>query len=241
MIEATRDRLFVTTHWSAVWAAGQSPDGASRAREALCRTYWQPLYLYIRHQGYSPEDAQDLTQGFLLHLLERNPFAELDPRHGRFRSFLLISLKHYLADARHRAQALKRGGGYQLLSLDYKAAENRFSELASSDMAAGQVYDRQWALTVFDEALRQVGCDYASASRRKLYGTIKCFLSTEGDGDAYALIGGQLGMSTAAVRMAVLRLRQRFRKALWEIVAATVSNESEVAEEIQYLIHLLSR
>lgn len=239
--ECKRSTWFATTHWSVVLSAGQSLPGSMEAREALCRTYWEPLYLYIRRLGSTPQDAEDLTQAFLARLLEKDPFAELDSRNGKFRSFLLISLRNFLADDRDRAAALKRGGGHELLSLDYEAAESRLREAAASELPPGRLYDRQWALTVFDRALRMVGDDYARTNRLQMYEAVRTFISKEGKADDYASIGDRLGMTPAAVRMAALRLRQRFRDQVRQMVATTVSDESEVEDEMRYLVELLSQ
>ena len=241
MADYERNTWFVTTHWSVVLGAEASLPGSAEAREAVCRAYWEPLYVYIRRRGHSQQDAEDLTQAFLARLLEKNPFAKLDPQNGKFRSFLLVSLQNFLADALAHATALKRGAGHELLSLDYEAAESRLCEAAVTDLTPGRLFDRQWALAVFDQALRMVAGDYEQTGRLPLYEGIKAFISEEGHAEEYATVGGRLSMTPAAVRMAVLRLRQRFRDKVRRIVATTVTDESEVEGEMRYLVELLSQ
>lgn len=231
---------FVTTHWSVVVAGGDpnSPRSAS-ALEELCQAYWYPLYAYIRRRGHAVEEAQDLTQAFFARLIEKDWLAEADANKGRFRTFLLTALNHFLAKEWRRSQAAKRGGGRALISLD-DSAEIRYSQEAVCDQTPEKIYERRWALSLFHRALDRLSEHYRSADKGRHLELLKPFLSAEArDGD-YARVGGELGMSTGAVTAAVHRLRQQYRDLVRDEIAQTVDSPAEIEEELQWLLAAVS-
>ena len=229
-------REFTTTHWSVVLAAGQTETPhAIQALESLCRTYWYPLYVFVRRLGNSPADAQDLTQGFFAYLLEHHLVARADPQAGRFRSFLLGSLKHFLAHEHERAMALKRGGGQPLLSLDEFDPEERYA-LEPSDAATPEtIFDHRWAVLQVQNALSRLRAEYATAGRGPLFDLLKDYVW--GDKNALSLgeIAGRLELTEEAVKKSVQRLRQRFRDSLRTEVAQTVATPDQIDEELRHL------
>src|SRR5213596_145496 len=191
---------FTTTHWSIVLAAGRdSSRDAQEALEALCRTYWYPLYAYVRRRGYSVEEAEDLTQGFFARLLEKNYLKEVRRERGKFRSFLLASLKHYLANEWDRAQAKKRGGGQTPFSLDREVAEERYRLEPRSDLTPENVYERQWAVTILEEALARIREEFIRAGKAKHFGLLEPFLTGEDEAGSYRQVAAELGTSEGAV------------------------------------------
>lgn len=232
---------FQTTHWSVVLAAGQlATPQAEVALTSLCRIYWYPLYAYVRRQGHRREDAQDLTQEFFARLLEKQYLNIADPGRGRFRSFLLKSLQHFLINDWVRGQAQKRGGGQRILPLDEEAAERIYQQEMSSSLAAENLYDKRWAVTLLDQAMDRLGADYATAGKRELFDHLKRLLLTEGSGDIYRETSRQSGLSEGAVKVAVHRLRQRFRDAVRAEIAQTVATPAEVDEELRCLMAAMS-
>ncbi len=200
--------------------------------------YWLPLYTYIRRQGESPEDAQDLTQEFFARLLEKNFLGSVDPAKGRFRSFLLASVKHFLSNQRDRARAQKRGGGQAPTPLDFSDAESRAGFQPAENQTPEKAFEKRWALTLLDRALGRLRKEYAGRRREKLFEKLKTTL-TEGRGVAYARLALELEMSEAAVKMAVLRLKQRYREVLRGEIAQTVAHESEVEDELREVFRAL--
>jgi RNA polymerase sigma-70 factor (ECF subfamily) len=231
--------VFATTHWSVVIAAREAgTPTAQDALESLCQVYWYPIYVYVRRKGYTPEDAQDLTQEFFARLLEKQWLSQADRRRGKFRSFLLGSMNHFLANEWRRSQAAKRGGGKQVVSLDDTAEAFCESEVASS-LTPDKVYERAWAMALFGRALTQVQSKYTGDGKKGVYDALKDFLSNEpGDGD-YARVGQELGMTSGAVGAAVHRLRQRYREAVREQIAQTVTSAGDVEEEMRSLLAAL--
>ncbi len=234
-------RCFQTTHWSVVLAAGQlvTPQ-AEAALETLCRIYWYPLYAYVRRQGHPPEDAQDLTQEFFARLLEKEFLKFADQARGRFRSFLLKSLQHFLVNEWVRGQAQKRGGGQQILPLDEESAERIYQQEPSASLAAQSLYDKRWAVTLLDRAMERLGADYAAAGKRDVFDHLKHLLLTEGSGEIYHEAAHQSGLSEGAVKVAVHRLRQRFRAAVRAEIAQTVATPEKVDEELRCLMTAMS-
>jgi RNA polymerase sigma factor (sigma-70 family) len=233
---------FGQTHWSVVLsAAGKThPALAEQALEKLCRVYWLPLYTYIRRQGESAHDAQDLTQEFFTRLLEKDFLASADQTKGRFRSFLLASLKHFLSNQRDRARAQKRGGGQTPLSLDFSEGETSIGFQAADNQTPEKAFEKRWALTLLEQSLARLRKEYFDRGKQEMYDQLKQTL-TEGRGSvAYAELAVRLGMSEAAVKMAVLRLRQRYREVLRAEIAETVANESEVEDELREVFRALS-
>jgi RNA polymerase sigma factor (sigma-70 family) len=233
------DAWFATTHWSVVARAGL-PD-TTRARvalELLCQTYWRPLYAYIRRRGHSPEDAADLTQEFFRHLLARNAVAAADPARGRFRSFLLSSANHFLSDARDKARAQKRGGG-QVVAMDLSEAEGRLALDLAEGPTPEHAFERQWALALLEQVYRRLEDEYRKQGKEALFDTLRPALAGSREAQPYAELGRQLGMTDGAVRIAVHRLRQRYREILRLAIADTVDGPAEVEEELRHLTRVL--
>lgn len=232
---------FPRTHWSVVLSAGHGDD--TRAHEALtrlCQTYWYPLYAFVRRNGRSPEDAQDLTQGFFAHLLEHHALAKVDPTKGKFRTFLLASLRHFLANEWDRAQTQKRGGGHPLVSLDTTLAETRFGAEAAAQESPDRAYERNWALTLMEQVLTRLRAEQAKLGKGTQFERLRDNLMADPAAPCYADLGAQLGMSGDALKTAVSRLRCRYRELLREEIAHTVSRPAEVEEEIQHLFVVLA-
>jgi RNA polymerase sigma-70 factor (ECF subfamily) len=230
---------FATTHWSTVLAVG---DGASpqaqTALEKLCRIYWFPLYAFVRRQGRSPEDAKDLVQGFLLYLLERHVIDKARPELGRFRSFLLGCLKNYLAQQRDLARAGKRGGKRQFLPLDIAEAEHRLRAEPAHEITPDALFDQKWGVTVLAQALKSVEAQYSRSGQAKVFQRLHPFLQGDCERLAYGEAAEGLGLAEPAVRMAVTRLRRRYRDALRKAVADTVSDPKDIDDELRYLIQI---
>jgi RNA polymerase sigma-70 factor (ECF subfamily) len=231
---------FCTTHWSVILRAGQGEESrVAEALEYLCRTYWQPLYTYIRRCGQGPEDAQDLTQEFFARLLARNTFVQADPRRGRFRSFLLASLKHFLAHEWEKARAQKRGGRVQLIPIQFDTAETRIVQPIAPDESPDRAFDRQWALSLLDVVVDRLRREYVGAAREGLFMGLKDTLAGERSEIPYRELAARLGMSEGAVKVAAHRLRHRYRELLREEIAQTVSGPDEVEEELRQLFDAL--
>ena len=225
---------FATTHWSVVLAAGSGLSSqAADALEKLCRNYWYPLYAFVRRRGYSPEDAQDLTQGFLASLLSTRSLDSVHPAKGRFRSFLLASLNHFLANEWDKARTLKRGGGEPAISLD--AAETRFRAEPSEHLSPDRIFERQWAATLLAQVVVHLRADYEAAGKGRLFEALQIYLTGEKGLPPYREAADCLGLSIEALKKAVERLRRRYGELLREEIAHTVTNPAEVDEEIRYL------
>jgi DNA-directed RNA polymerase specialized sigma24 family protein len=228
---------FTTTHWSVVLAARQ-PDApaAQQALEQLCQTYWYPLYMFIRHQGYSPEDAQDLTQAFFERVLARNYFDQVSRDKGRLRAFLLAALKHFLSDQRDRDRAAKRGGGATVLSLDAQTAEERYQLEPVDTMSPDRLYERRWAFTVLDAARERLRQEFVTDGKSDLYEQLNALENGEQSDCTYAEVGQRLGLSEDAIKSAVVRLRRRYGQLLRREIAQTVAISAEIEKEIQHLL-----
>lgn len=239
--EAAGPPAFVTTHWSVVVAAGRAD--TARARDALarlCQTYWHPLYAYVRRVGHSPHDAQDLTQEFFARLLEKNFLAGADESRGRFRSFLLASLKHFLANEWHKARAQKRGGGQIPVPIDMAAAETSIGFEPADTTTAEKIYERRWALTLLDRVLRRLREEFVRDGKEKLFEQLKPTLTEASRSVRYAEMAARLGTSEGAVKVAVHRLRQRYREILRAEIAETVAGPDEVEDELRNLFAALA-
>ncbi|MBI2929519.1 MAG: RNA polymerase sigma factor [Verrucomicrobia bacterium] len=236
-----RKLVFATTHWSVVLAAGDadSPQ-AHEALAQLCRTYWYPLYAFVRRQGHSPEDAQDLTQAFFARLLEKNYVAQADRARGRFRSFLLAALTHFLADEWDKAQRLKRGGGREIISFDAVSAEERFRLEPIDQLDAAKLYERRWVTTLFDQVLARLEEEFRDSGKGELFDGLRSSLLAEPDGPTYAELGARLGLKEDAVKQAVHRMRRRYRELFREEIAQTVAGPGEVEDELKHLFAVLS-
>jgi RNA polymerase sigma factor (sigma-70 family) len=231
---------FTTTHWSIVLAAGEtSAPGARQALEHLCQTYWYPLYAYVRRQGSPPHDAQDLIQGFFARMIEKNYLQDADQTKGRFRAFLLASLKHFLSDQRRHDRALKRGGGKPLFSLDEQTAEDRYRLEPVEEADPEQIYERRWALTVLEQARLRLREEWNVPGKAELYDRLDAFETHGGQELTYAEIGAQLGVAEGTVKSSASRLRQRYLELLKEEIAQTVAGPQEVGEEVRYLLAVI--
>jgi len=207
--------------------------------ETLCGLYWYPLYAFVRSRGASAEQAEDVTQGFFVHLLEKEALQHVDPAKGRFRSFLLASCKNFLADERARMSAKKRGGGVPALSLDAEAAESRYRLEPADELTPERIFERQWALTVIEQALTRLSERYAGRGKLDHFEALKVFLSGEQRPVPYSEVARRLGLTEVAVKVAVHRLRKRFRDALREEIAQTVANQNDVDAELRSLYSAL--
>ncbi len=233
--------VFATTHWSVVLAAGEQDSPASAvALEQLCRTYWYPLYLYIRRRGYSPENTQDLTQEFLARFIEKRSFSRADPARGHFRSFLLKSLQHFLADEWKRAHRVKRGGGTVEVPLDGVTAEARYAAELTDTLTPERAYEERWALTLLEQVLERMRADYTRAGKQQLFEMLQDFLWGPDPAVSSAGLAKGLGLTEGALRAAVHRLRENYRERLRAEVAHTVSTPSEIEPELRYLISVMS-
>lgn len=240
-LPARPPQSFTTTHWSVVLAARGSPDtGTTAALETLCRTYRYPLYAFVRRQGYGPEDAEDLTQGFFARLLEKDYLGAVNPGKGRFRSFLLAAIRHFLADERDKATAQKRGGGRPLISLDAGQAEERYCLEPSHDWAPDKLFERRWASSLLTSVFDRLADVYAQAGKGELFQVLQEFLAPDVGTTDYASAASRLNMSEGAVRMAVSRLRRRYGELFREEVTHTVADPGEIEDEMRYLHRILS-
>ena len=238
--QAKPGAVFVTTRWSVVLAAGLSTSAESeQALSYLCRAYWYPLYAFVRRQGHSPEDAEDLTQGFFARLLEKKALGVVEQEKGKFRSFLLASLKNFLANDWNRQHAAKRGGQYSVISLDDDSAEDRYLREPSHDSTPEKLFEQSWALTVLDTVLRELRKEYTAAGKAHLFEALQDHLI--GDENAsYTSAAADLGMKEGAVRMTVSRMRRHFGYLLRREIAHTVADPAELDEELRHLVVSMS-
>lgn len=232
---------FRSTHWSVVLSA-QDPASpqAGDALEKLCGSYWYPLYAFVRRRGHDEATAKDLTQGFFARLLEKNYLAQVQREKGKFRSFLLASIKHFIAEEGKKARAQKRGGGATLISLDETTGEDRYRREPVEVMDPEKLYERGWVLTLLERARERLKEEYRADGKAKLYEQLQVFGSGDTDTPAYAEVAPALGLSEGGLRAAVCRMRQRYSELLREEVAQTVSSPAEVDEELRYLIRVIS-
>ncbi len=231
---------FTTTHWSVVLAAGggQSPE-ADAALEKLCRTYWYPLYSYIRRRGYTPADAEDLTQDFFAQLLRKNYPGRADRSKGRFRTFLLHALTQFLADQCERANTLKRGGGQVFVSLDEEAPEDRYRLEVPDELTPEKLFERRWAETVLERALDRLRGEFVASGKQKDYEVLRSFEPGEQGALSYAEAAVRLRVSESAVKSMIHRLRRRHGELVREEIAHTVPSAAEIDEELRYLVAVL--
>jgi RNA polymerase sigma factor (sigma-70 family) len=235
-------REFATTHWSLVVAA--KPDEASqtsagKALEELCKAYWYPLYAFVRYRGYSSDDAQDLTQSFFARIIETGGFASADPERGRFRSYLLGAMKHFLANEWHRAQTQKRGGGVTFLELDALSPEARYALEPAQSTDPDSGFEREWAQQSIARAMDKLRAESETNGKGELFEALKGSLT--GEEPARSETAARLRMAEGAVKVAVHRLRQRYRKLLRTEIAETVSDPSDIDDEMRLLVAALRR
>jgi len=233
---------FATTQWSLVLAGGQrGSEGAEEALARLCSLYWYPVFAFVRRQGHPADEAQDLTQGFFTRIIEKGDLGDADRSRGRFRSFLLTACQHFLSNERDRARALKRGGGRLPVSIDVAAAEGRYERALAHSETPERLYDRQWCLTLLDGVLEGLREDYEAAGKGRVFDRLKDFLTADEGAGTHAEAARELGMAAAAVKVAVHRLRRRYRDELRRRVADTVESAEDVEDEIRYLLTTLGR
>lgn len=233
---------FRTTRWSVIAAARMGGDSlaARAALESLCRDYWYPLYAFVRRKGHDPAEAEDLVQGFFARLLEKGDLAAVDPRKGRFRSFLLASCTHYLANRADHERALKRGGGRTPLAIDRDDGEGRYAREPWHDLTAERLFERQWTLTLLDRVLARLQAEQVSAGRSRQFDALRPALLGGGDRAPFAAIAAGLGTTEEAARAAASRLRRRYRELLREEVAGTLGDPAAVDDEIRSLFAALT-
>jgi RNA polymerase sigma factor (sigma-70 family) len=228
---------FATTRWSIVLAAGGA-SGSESSRDALaelCETYWYPLYAFLRTRGHSAEDAEDLTQSFFARLIEKHAVQHADPSRGRFRSFLLTSLKHFSVNEYHRGIAQKRGAGVPILSLEFERAEGRFQREPASAETPESSFDRRWALALLERVLARLEQEMLRSGKGPQYGRLKSYLTRDEPQTRYAEAARDLDMSEGGLKVAVHRLRRRFRDLVLDEIAQTVSSADEVDDELRHL------
>jgi RNA polymerase sigma factor (sigma-70 family) len=233
---------FRTTRWSVVLLSAQSHVPGSRTALAdLCRLYWYPLYAFVCRRGYNVEDAQDLTQGFFLHLLEGNSLRQVGSEKGKFRSFLLASLKNYLFDTFDREKSVKRGGQIEFVTLDSESSEERYREDAADSLTAEKVFDARWALTLLDHAIGRLRKEYATQGKTAIIDALQPFLDLASNPNlpSYKEVAEKLHVSLGGVKTLIHRLRKRYSELLREEVARTVTDPQAVNEEIHALCEAL--
>ena len=231
---------FATTQWSLVLAAGRR--GSAEAEEALgrlCAMYWYPIFAFVRRQGYSVDAAQDLTQSFFTRLIEKEDIGDADRNRGRFRTFLLTACQHFLSNERDRMLAIKRGGGRLPVPIDVALAEVRYQSSLAHSETPEHLYDRQWCLTLLTSVLDALRDEYAASGTSRQFERFRGFLTMDEDAGTHADAGRELGMSADAVKVAVHRLRRRYRDALRRQIAETVDSDEEIEDEMRHLLKTL--
>lgn len=232
---------FRTTRWSVVLQAGEGDQPEARAAlETLCQAYWYPLHAYLRRRGCDPEEARDLTQSFFLHAIDVDLIARARQEKGRFRSYLLASLQHFLAKERRREQTQKRGGGAVLVPIDALAAEERFAAEPSDPRTPEAQYERSWAFALLERVFARLGEDYARAGRPALYEKLRPYLAGKAGMPGYETLGAELGLSANAVGVAIHRMRQRYGELLRDEIAQTVASPEEVESELAHLLKVVA-
>ncbi|MFP2930316.1 RNA polymerase sigma factor [Pyxidicoccus sp. 3LG] len=241
MVPPEKPQKFATTRWSLIAAAGRpgAPD-ARGALETLCALYWHPCYAFVRRRGYAADPAFDLTQGFFMRLLEKNDLATVDRERGRFRSWLLASLKHHLTNDWHREQTQKRGGGAEHLSIDGAEAESQYSLLEPShDLTPEKLFERRWALALMERALDTLRDEYSRLGKAHLFERLSGSLTGDKGESTWQAIATELGMTEGNVKVTVHRLRNRYRALIQEEIARTVEHDDEVDDELRHLLAAL--
>ena len=232
---------FVTTHWSVVLSArDQTSPRSGEALEALCRAYWHPLYAFVRRQGHGPHEAEDLTQDFFARLLQKDYLEPVAREKGKFRTFLLVAIKRFLANEWDRAHALKRGGGQMAIPLDTATAERCYQIEPAVGLSPDILFERRWALTLLDKTMTRLQGEFVRAGKSGDFEKLKAFLTAEKGVAPYAEVAVRAGMSEGSLRVAVHRLRRRFRAIFREEIAHTVASPEEIDEEVRYLLGVLS-
>lgn len=232
--------IFATTHWTAVLRAGRADTRkAEQALAELCQTYWYPLYCYVRRRGYSPQDSEDLTQGFFARLLRLESLTQVTPERGKFRAFMLAALKNYLADQQRHTLAQKRDARLSI-SLDTNFAERKLAMVSSNGLPPDRHFDRQWALTLLDRVMRQLATDYETAGKAELFRELRFSIAGSRSAVPYHELAARLNLKETALRVAIHRLRKEYRRRLETEIANTVSEPGEIEQEISELRRILS-
>jgi len=238
---STGRQRFATTHWSVISAAGKSSSPQQKlALETLCQSYWFPLYAYLRRRGYDTHQAEDFTQAFFAHLLEKKELGTADPKYGKFRSFLLVRLKYFLSDQHDRAHAKKRGGGRNVLSLSIQNAEGQYALEPAIQLSPEMLFEKSWAITVLERTMDRLEAEMARKNKQKLFDCLKVYLTADKNAIPYQDMAAELKISDGSVRIAVHRLRRRYRKLLRDEIAQTVNSEDKIDEEIECLLAALA-
>jgi RNA polymerase sigma factor (sigma-70 family) len=239
-VRGPHQQTFVTTHWSIVLSAAHSDTTqAHDALSKLCQTYWHPLYAYVRRRGSSPEDAEDLTQGFFAALLQRKAVSTVSPEKGRFRSFLLASLNHFLSDQWDKDRAQKRGAS-KVISVDTQGAEAWLNQMPSENLTPEKAFELRWAITLLEQVYQTLEEEQQHQGKRESFEALRGTLAGPGNAAPYAELGQRLGLNEGAVKVAVHRLRQRYRALLREAIRQTVASETEVDAELRYLLRIVA-
>ncbi|HEY1052581.1 MAG TPA: sigma-70 family RNA polymerase sigma factor [Prosthecobacter sp.] len=232
---------FKTTRWSLVLrAADLENDSSKRDLEHLCRACWHPIYAFVRRQGYSPEDAQDLAQGFFVHVLENKVFSHADPERGRFRSFLLGAVRHFVSNEVRKKNAAKRGGGMHFVPLDVTESEERFERAIAHPDTPEKMFERSWAENLLRRAQESLKADYEKAGKQKLFEGLQPFLVSSANPNSYEEVGRSVGMSSGTLAVAVFRMRKRYGELLREEIAQTVEDPADVEHEIRLLLEAVA-
>jgi RNA polymerase sigma-70 factor (ECF subfamily) len=232
---------FATTSWTKVLAARDAPSAESRqALEALCRVYWYPLYALVRREGHDADESRDLTQAYFAELLEKGYLDDYDPARGRFRAFLKVSVKHFLSKQREKAQAWKRGGRADVVSLDAQDVEGRYRNEPVDRLTPEEIFERRWALTVLERALARLRREQEDTDRAREFARLEGFLTGEQAGERYREVARELGTSEGAVKSTVHRLRQRFGQLLRAEIEETVSSAEDVDDEVKHLLGVIA-
>ena len=246
MPSETRDlarRRFNTTHWSIVLACGSGDENSAQAQEALAklfRTYWYPLYAYVRRRGYGEHDAEDLVQGFCAHLLEKHALAKADPQRGKFRTFLLSALQNFLANEEARVRARKRGGGHEMIFLDAEDAHARYRLEPAHKFTPEAIFETRWAHAILEETLAGLRADFVARGKERLFDGLASFLSADEPVDSYQQAATRLALPLSAIKTTVHRLRQDYRMKLREEIGRTVATPDEIDDELRYLRKVLA-
>jgi len=231
---------FATTNWSLILRAARSDAEAELAMALLCEAYWYPVYAFVRRQGHSAADAEDLTQGYFARFLEKGFIREVRPEQGRFRAFLLVSVRNFLHNARDHARALKRGGGRRLVSLDAATAERTYEERLADRTTPEDLFERSWARTLFDRVLDQLEQKAARQGKAERAARLRSYLTEADPAAGYAEVAAEWGVGESAVRAAVHRLRKDFADLLRREVGRTVADENEVDDEVRHVLAVLA-
>ena len=236
-MNAASEEYFQSTHWTVILAAGRKHTPESDvALEELCATYWFPLYAYVRRRGHSKEDAEDLTQAFFAAFLAKNYLDQISAERGRFRAFLLASLKHFLANESDKSLRQKRGGGATHLSLDWQSADTQFQVAATTEQSPDQAFDREWAVALLGKVVERLAVESERAGRARQFAELRIFLTAGKGAMPHAAVAETLGMDEGAVRVALHRLRKRYRELLREEIAQTLTDASDLDEEMRALV-----